>query len=55
MFRLFKTSSETAAEVARAAQERTLKIEQAAPANDDVYEEKYHHKFFGRDDADITA
>lgn len=56
MFRMFKTKSETAAELVQAVQQRTIKVDQFVPLNDNVYEEKYHHKYFGRDDADdITA
>lgn len=53
MFNLFfKTPAQAATDAAKAAQEQTLKDLKLVPVNDDMPEEKYHHRFFGRDDAE---
>ena len=54
MFNLsFKTPAQVATDAAKAAQEQTFKVQNLVPVNDDTAEEKYHHRFFGRDDAAV--
>jgi len=56
MFNLFfKTPAQAATDAAKAAQEQSFKVENLMPVNDDTPEEKYHHRFFGHDDADVIG